>query len=234
MDGLFEAKSRIARGDVAKVLGEKPTDDEVKEYRKANNIPEDPSKYKLELSDGRKIEEHHQPAVDKMLDRLHKIHASPRVASEAVNALFDLQEMEIEYQNQLDMQAITEFNNQLRPEWGSDYSRNMKILKTFTESLPGTLGKQILDARLPDGTPFGSSPDVARWMIELALNANPLHTVADGGTPSSLDMVNDEIAKLTKLSGDHTSEYWKGPTAEKNQLRMRQLIDARERAKGKA
>jgi hypothetical protein len=43
-----------------------------------------------------------------------------------------------------------------------------------------------------------------------------------------------ELDGLRKMMGDQNSEYWKGPKAEANQKRYRELIDADQKMKAKA
>ena len=42
-----------------------------------------------------------------------------------------------------------------------------------------------------------------------------------------MQSLNDEIAGLEAKMADRTSDYWKGPQANQNQARYRELLDLR-------
>mgnify|MGYP000100175251 CR=1 FL=1 len=55
-------------------LSEAPTDEELAEYRKANNIPEAPDKYDLTFDSGLVIGKEDKPIVDSFLKYAHDNH----------------------------------------------------------------------------------------------------------------------------------------------------------------
>jgi hypothetical protein len=93
-------------------------------------------------------------------------------------------------------------------------------------------GKNLLmGARLADGTPLGSNPKIQRWLANLAREVNPVATIIPGSGTNSAQALESELANIQKLMGDKTSEYWKGPNAEKMQARYRDLLNVQEKMK---
>jgi hypothetical protein len=68
--------------------------------------------------------------------------------------------------------------NELRAEWGPEYTGNKNALYGLLETLPG--GKEtadlILTARGADGVKLGGKSDVLRGLVQLARQINPAAT----------------------------------------------------------
>ena len=89
--------------------------------------------------------------------------------------------------------------------------------------------EQLLGARLPTGEMLGNNPDALRWLSGLQREINPVATVVPGTGANAMQAIETEISELKGLMGDRKSEYWKGPTAQKNQARYLELITAQQK-----
>ena len=61
---------------------------------------------------------------------------------------------------------------------------------------------------------------------QLDMQINPIATVVPGSGTNAVQAVENELADLRKMMGDHSSEYWKGPMAAKHQARYKELVGA--------
>lgn len=231
-NALINAQNKISSGELK---AGKPVDaspEQLAEWRKANGIPDSPDKYDLTLPDGLVIGEADKPLVGEVLAAAHAVDASPEVVKAVVSAYYKTQDAEAAKQADADANQREETMVALRQEWGADYTRNVNTVNAFLGTLPDGLGNKIAMSRGPDGLPLGNDPAMARWLAQMAREANPLASVISGaGDKSSL--LADEIASLKTKMGDKNSDYWKGPNADKNQARYRELLDAESRSQGK-
>ena len=113
----------------------------------------------------------------------------------------------------------------LRSEWGSEYRTNMNKIHGLLNSASEGIKDQIMGARLGDGTMLGSNAEALKVLADLALIQNPTTTLVPPGGDLH-GALSDELKELQTLMGNKTSEYWKGPKAEANQARVRQLNEA--------
>lgn len=226
LDALLAAQAKISSGELKQALPKDADEAAIKAWRAENGIPESPDKYEVKLEDGLVMGEQDKPMVDKFVAEMHKAHAHPSHVNAALNTYYKLQEEAVAAQQQADETFQRESEDKLRVEMGTDFRTNMNIVKNFISTAPSGLGERLMGARLADGRMLGDDPDALRWLTELGRKTNPVATVTGGVGPAAMDSLNTELANLKKMMGDHESEYWKGPNADKNQARYRELAGA--------
>jgi len=96
---------------------------------------------------------------------------------------------------------------------------------------PETVKDRFLNARYDNNQPLGSDTDTLKWLIDMALVANPATTLVPGAGDNIVGAVDDEIKSIETLMRSKTSEYWKGPKAYDMQKRYRELVTARDNMK---
>lgn len=221
-------------------LEDDATPEEIAAFRKDMGVPDKPEDYKL--SDGLVVGEADKPYVDEFLKNMHGVNASPGVVNAAIETYYDIVEGQMADEVEAIQKHKTEADDQLRKDWGPEYRRNLNVVNGFVQNLPPEIseiiggrhddkGNLIAIGRDADGMPLADNPAIINWLAGLALEANPLSTVAPGGGASQVSAVADEIAALKGLMGNKNSEYWKGPKAEANQARYQQLIEAQNKLK---
>jgi hypothetical protein len=203
----------------------------LKDWRAENGIPESPDKYDTTLPDGMTIGEFDKPIVDGFTKAAHELNMTPGQVKSTLAWYFKAQEQEIAELRQSDAAFTNEAVEQLRGEWGSEYKLNMNLIDGLLTQVPEGGKELLLGARLSDGTPLGSNPKIQRWLANLAREINPVATVVPGSGTNSVQALESEMAKIQGLMGDRTSEYWKGPNAEKMQARYRDLLDVQKKIK---
>lgn len=228
LDALVAAQNKISSGELKTVLPPDASDEERSAWRADNGIPESADGYEIQLGEGVVIGEADKPTVDSFLERAHNSNLHPDQVNEALDWYFDQQEEQILQRETQDEELRQTFEEELRAEWGQDFRRNVQLANNI---LPDEIKEKLIFARLADenGTPLGSDPEVIRWLTGLAREINPIATVVPGSGANAMQAIESEVAELKGMMGDKKSEYWKGPNAQKNQARYRELIDAQQK-----
>lgn len=230
-EALIAAQNKIAEGVKRTPLPKDATPEQKAAWRAENGIPESIDAYKITPPEGVIIGAEDQPIIDEFINVAHEANMSPEQVNEAVGWYLNMREQEVEALAQYDQQKREETETQIRELWGAETQLNKNLIVNFVKSAPEGIGDQLLAGRLADGTPIFSSTPVLRWMADLARTVNPIATIVPGSGQNASQAMEDEIAILEKMMGDNSSDYWKGPKAERMQERYRQLVDVRERTK---
>lgn len=228
LDGLFAAKQRIRSGELAPRLKPNATPEEIASYRQTNGIPEAPDKYDIKLGNDRKIDETDRPMIDKLVAKLHGVHATPEMVNAAVDTFYDIEESVLAEQEQSDAQALRETEDALRAEWGGEYRRNIGIVTGLLDSAPAGIKDALMNARGPDGITLLNNAAMMNWLVEMSRQINPVASLMPG-VQNPQQALGDELANIKKMMGDRNSDYWKGPKSAQLQERFRQLVTAQQR-----
>jgi len=213
---------------------EKGTEDEKNVWRTENGIPPSPEKYDLTFDDGLVIGEDDKPIIDDFLKTAHAKNMKPEDVKANVRWYYDLKEKQAQEDNARDLQVKQQTEDSLRSEWGNDYRANINRIHGLLDTAPEGVKDKIMGARMGDGTPLASDPDTLKFLIDMALQINPATTLVPGSGANIASAIDDEMAKYEKMMGDRSSEYWKGPRADKHQARYRELVAGKERISRKA
>lgn len=224
VEALLAAQAKISDGSLKTTLPKNATPEQIATWREENGIPSSPKDYDLTMPDGLIIGEDDQPIVDEFLGTAHELNMTPEQAKTTVAWYLAKQEQEAEELANADLEAREVGENAVRDLWGAETKLNKQLIVNFIDTAPDGAGDLIKGARLADGTPLASHPAVLRWLADAARTINPVATVVPGAGSNASQAIETELAGLTKMMGDKNSEYWKGPTAEKNQKRYRDLV----------
>jgi hypothetical protein len=220
MSALIAAQNRIASGELAPVLGKNPTPEQLAEYRSARGIPETPDKY--DLGKDVKIDDAEKPLLSKLFEAAHGTNQTPEQVKATFNTWREVQRLAAEDRHQKDEDTKVAAEDALRVEWGPEFRKNLNLINGMLDGTASqALKDTLLDARLPDGTKFGNSPDVMRLLVSLALVQNPTGIVVPGGSGDIGKGIREELDKINKVRSESRSTYDKD---EKMQARERELI----------
>ena len=212
-DGLIAATQKISSGEYKQVIdfpGE-GTDEEKSKWRSENGIPETAEKYEFEDESLKTI------AFENNL--------KPEVAQVALDWHTAQQKAADDAEAESDQKDTETTEDSLRSEWGNEYRVNMNKIHGLLDGAQEGIKDQLMGARLGDGTMLGSNPDVLRFLADLALIQNPTTTLVPAGGDLHGSM-ESELKELQSMMRNKTGEYWKGPKAEANQARVRELNTA--------
>ena len=225
---LIAAQNKISSGELKPTLGQDASDEEVTEYRKAMGIPEKPDGYDLDLGNGLIIGEDDKPLVEQFLNVAHETNQTPEQVKSNLRAYYAVTEQLAAQRDEQDKEIQQNGEEALRTEWGGEFRGNINRIHGMLDTVMDADTKNsFLSGRLADGTPIGSSPEVLKGLIKLALEANPASTVVPAGTNQAA-AISDEIATIEKTMRENRKVYDKD---EKMQARYRDLIMAREQMK---
>lgn len=224
-------EQRLSSGELKSALKPDATAEEVKAWRAENGIPDSPEGYKLELKNGVVVGEADKPFVDTFLKSAHAANLSNAQAAAAVEWYFGTVQAQSESRLNADKKIAMEAQDALRAEWGAEYRANINAATSLLDAAPAGLKDQFMRGRLADGTPIGSSVAALQWLSQLARELNPAATLVPSAGANTAGAIDTEIEGFEKKMKDRGSDYWKGPNAEKNQARYRELLAARERMK---
>lgn len=224
LDAYFEASKRISAGQLKPVLADNPTPEDLAAFRAANEIPEKPDGYNIKLNDGYVVGDADKPYINKFLESMHSKNATPGQVNDVLNTYYQIAEQQEMARQESDTQAKMQTEDALRKEWGTDYRRNINIIKGFVENRYGDAASLVLNGRLADGTPIFSNPAVLDKFLNLALEVDPTSTVLPGVGLHRIDSIQTEIETIEKVLKTDSKTYFADA---KMQERYRQLITAK-------
>lgn len=222
----FDAQAKITSGELLKPLPQDATEEDVKRYREQLGIPQEAKGYFEQLPEGLVIGDEDLPIFESLGEALLDVNAPPEVMHKTAEWYNKFIEESAAAQQEADEKLADEVEAQFRDEWQGDYRRNINAINAFVERTFGEHAEDFVGSRTADGTPMLSNPAILKGLIDMARELNPAALIVENsGDPNQ--SIDDEIKKLEGMMGDRGSEYWRGPKAEDNQKRYRQLLDAR-------
>jgi len=229
-NALVAAQNRISSGELKSSLKQNATPEEAAAWRTENGIPETPDKYDLTMPKGIVFGDEDKQFIDSFTKAAHAANFHPEQVKAALAWYHQDREAQVEAMAAKDSQQRDLARDELVAEWGVDgFKRSSNQIMSILDTAPAGVKDFIMAARGPDDQALFNNPNVLRFFADLARQINPVATVVPGSTGNIGAAIGDEIGKLEKMMGNKNSEYWKGPMAEKNQSRYRELVGARER-----
>lgn len=222
---LLEANKKISQRFDIKKPTETATEEEVNNWRKAWGIPEAPDKYELKLSEGRQLSEHDKPIINDFIAEMHKTHATPEVVNKAIDKYYEIQEKQLQAIEELNKQDKQALEEDLRQEYGRNYTANISKVDTFLKDKFGNETAEILAKAVGhDGRMLFNNPDFMRGMVNMALQDNPNITMPSG--LANIEALEAEQSRIEKSIADGT--YYKDANM---QARYTQILETKERMK---
>ena len=226
---LIAAQDKIRGGELVTKLSDKPTDEELAQFRKDNGIPESKDGYEIDLGNGRVIGDEDKELVDAFLESAHAKNMTPAQVNATLNTYYDLQEQQIEAINQQDLENSGKGEDELRVEWGPEYKRNINaIYNELSSKMEPDQIESLWQARMPDGVRVGDSPEVIKALLGMVLEANPMATVVPSGGGDMGKSIADEIKSIEETMRTDRKAYNRD---EAMQQRYRDLLAAQAKMK---
>ena len=230
-ESYIALNQKLSSGEYKKVeaFPDKGSAEDQAKWRKDNGVPDAADKYDLK---GIEINEGQKERVDEFLKVAHASHMPAGQVKAAVDFYVKAEAQRLSDLEAGDKQHREATDDALRAEYGAEYKANINGVKTFLQGLPNGVGDKLMNGRLKDGTAFFNDPEIVRAFVAINRQMNPVPSGMDPANGGMAGAVEDELAGLKKLMADGSSEYWKGPKADKNQARYRELVSFQERNKG--
>lgn len=228
-EALVAAQKKISSYKPQVELPQNPTEEDIANYRKAYNIPDDPKGYDLKLDNGLVIGDEDMPIVEKFLERAHSRHAKPNEIKAALQDYFEVQQVQNQEMINRFEEQKAKAEDELRAEWGNSYRQNANIVNNFLENKFGEQAPNLLNAVLADGTLLKNNPAVIRQLLNLAQDVDPVATI---GRSSSYDAesLDSEIAKIEQVMQKNPKQYFADKAMVK---KYEELVTVREKLKSR-
>jgi hypothetical protein len=204
------------------------TDDQKAAWRTDHGLPKEAKGYEI----AQEIADTDQPVIDAFKEFSFERGATPAEVQRAVDWFYYHQDQEDTAAKEADDQAHQATEDELRAEWGNDYRAHMNRIDNFLSTAPEGVKDVIWNARGPDGTLLRDNPDTLRFLVDTALTLNPASTLIPAAGDNIKGAISDELKTFEAMMPNKNSEYWKGPNAESNQARYRELLAAQQKMNG--
>ena len=230
-DSYMALRQRVDSGELkaaAQPFPKEGTEEEQLNWRKENGIPDTAAGYEASFDEGVVIGEADKPILADFLEYAHQSNMTPDEVNKSMRWYYDFNERQVEMQEQRDSEFLAKTEDTLRSEWGNEYRTNLNMIKGLVDTIPEDVRDLFVNARLGDGNALLNHPSMIRWMVDNARTVNPVATVVPGAGANVASAIEDEITKIEKVMLTDRKAY---NADEGMQKRLRQLYDARERAK---
>lgn len=238
IDGLFKKLQnqdkviRETRKTTARP-GKDATPEEIAEYRKANNVPEQPEGYLegLKLADGKVLGDDDKPIFNDFAKVMHDAHVPPEHVAKTVDWYLGRMEQIATAQAEQDNAFRVETRDALRDEWGAgDFKRNVNGARALFKDVPEEVYKGLMHARTPDGRLVGDHPVYIKLWSSLVSRIPELQaaTIVSSSGGDAGKTIDTEIKDIEKTMRTDRRAYDKDNAM---QARYRELLDARQRLK---
>lgn len=229
-----ELERKMSSGEMRTTLKKDATPEETARWRQENGIPSKPEDYKVNMPQGKEPPKDDDGFLAAVRKSAHDQNFTQAQFDAMVSTFYaQVDQLETE-QTEAARAAEQETEEKLRQIWGADYRMNKNMTEALLARAPAGFKDRFMNGRLADGTPIRASVEAWQWLVQLEREINPAATVVPGASGDLGKTIETELADLKKLMANPNSEYWKGPNAEKNQARYRQLVDANEKLKAKS
>ena len=200
-------EQKLSSGEYKMALSQEPTEDELKEFRQINGIPEKPEDYDLKFDNGFVIGDEDKPIIDAFLRAAHEHHFEPEKVKTAIEWYYKEVERQEAEQEQKDAKIKESAEDELRAEFGNNYRREMTNVNNFLATAPQGLREKLMTGRLADGTPVGSSKEFILWMNHLARELNPSGTLTGMHGSDPARSISDRINEIRQVMRTDKARY---------------------------
>ena len=218
-------EKKMSSGEFKQALDEDATEEEIKQWREQNGIPESPDGYDLDV-DGLVVGDDDKPYLDEFLKEAHESNMPNEMVQKVVAWHYQNIEQQKEAMAEADADFQAEAQQSLREEWGGEYKQNINQIKNLLSTAPEGIEERLLGGRTADGKVVGNDPETLKWLSGLARQINPVATVVPGAGANQASAVQDEISQIETTMRTEPDKYWKDP---KMQSRLQELYSAQER-----
>lgn len=197
-------------------LTDKSTPDEIKAYREAVGIPDDPAAYPVSFRQDFEASEFDTEALSSFKEHMHGKHADPKTAAAAIDWF---QDFAVAQRQELDgNMAKTAKATQaaLRTEWGGEYDGNISAAAQIMTTHLGEEGfENMMGLRLMDGSRLQDKPEFVKMMAQIGADYYGGNSIITGDVETTSKTVNERITELLQLRVSDPKKYKSDEVQEK-------------------
>lgn len=211
-------EARVAARNAGKPvrLSDKATEDEVKAYREAVGIPDDPEAYPVQFREDYKATEVDGAILGDFRARMHEMNVDPAAASAALEWYQDFAQQQ---QQELDgnlAKVAKETQAALRTEWGGEYDGNIAAVAELMTTHLGPEGfDEMMGLRMMDGSRLQDHPGFVKMMAGIGTDYYGSNAIFNGDIETTAKTVQEQIDETLKMRIEDPEKYKSDPVQEK-------------------
>jgi hypothetical protein len=198
--GFREAYRAAKAGGKPVELTDKSTPEEVKAYREAMGIPEDPTAYPVSFAEDFGASEYDTAILDDFKAAMHEKNVPPKVAAAALEWYQDFATVQAQELNAQLAKTAKETQAKLRAEWGGDYDGNIGAAQQLMKQHLGEDGfMSLMEMRLMDGSRLQDNLPFVKMMADLGgdyFGSTAIFTGDGEATGKTLEQQKTELLAL--------------------------------------
>lgn len=229
-----ELERKMSAGELRTQLPKGASPEETARWRAENGIPAKPEEYKINMPAGKQAPKEDDGFLKAFMKSAHDNNYTQGQVDGALQSFYSEVERQQESISADEKKMADATEDKLRQEWGADYRTNKAMAEALLTRAPAGFRDRFMNGYLADHTPIKASAEAWKWLVQMEREINPAGTVVPGSGGDLGKTIEAEISSLKALMGNPASAYWKGPEAEKNQARYRDLVAAADKLKQKA
>ncbi|SCW39108.1 hypothetical protein SAMN02927900_01297 [Rhizobium mongolense subsp. loessense] len=206
--GMREAYNAAKAGRKAVTLTDKSTPEEVKAYREAMGIPEDPAAYPGDFREDYKATDADKAILGDFKAAMHARNVPPAAASAALDWYQDFATAQ---QQELDgnlAKVAKETQAALRNEWGGEYDGNIGAAQQLMTAHLGKEGFEgMMGLRLMDGSRLQDNIAFVKMMAQLGADYYGGNAIMTGDVETTAKTVQERIDELLALRVSDPEKY---------------------------
>jgi hypothetical protein len=189
-------------------LSDKSTPEEVKAYREAMGIPEDPTAYPGDFREGYQATEADKAILGDFKQAMHARNVPPAAAAAALDWYQDFATAQ---QQELDgnlAKVAKETQAALRNEWGGEYDGNIGAAQQLMTAHLGKEGFEgMMGLRLMDGSRLQDNIEFVKMMAQLGADYYGGNAIMTGDVETTAKTVQERIDELLSLRVKDPEKY---------------------------
>ncbi|WP_234819178.1 hypothetical protein [Sinorhizobium meliloti] len=189
-------------------LSDKSTPEEVKAYREAMGIPEDPTAYPGDFREGYQATDADKAILGDFKTAMHARNVPPAAAAAALEWYQDFATAQ---QQELDgnlAKVAKETQSALRNEWGGEYDGNIGAAQQLMTSHLGKEGFEgMMGLRLMDGSRLQDNIAFVKMMAQLGADYYGGNAIMTGDVETTAKTVQESIDELLALRVSDPEKY---------------------------
>lgn len=221
---LREQDKKLSSGKFIEPLPDKPTEEQLKDWRSKNGIPVDVKDYKIELGDGYVIGDEDKGVLEAVLPQFQEANLTNAQANKVLESYYKQRQADAAALAEFDATTAKENEDKLRQEWGGEYRLNSNVNDNLLATWPEELRENVLNGRMADGTKIANSAEFRKLLNNMAREITPVSTVLNSGSGNPISAMEDRKTYIESIMG--TSKYTKD---EKIQAEYRDILTALEK-----
>jgi hypothetical protein len=189
-------------------LSDKATPEEVKAYREAYGIPDDPTQYPGSFREGFTPTEADTAILTDFKAAMHERNVPPAAAAAALDWYQDFALAQQQDLNANLARVAKETQSALRAEWGGEYDGNIGAAGELMKTHLGDDGfKSMMDMRLMDGSRLQDNAAFVKMMAQIGADYYGSTAIFNGDIEATSKTLQEQQQELLQLRKTDPEKY---------------------------